>query len=295
MRLDGRSMTADPVAYRRRIGYVPEEPHLYTHLTAIEYLTLVGRLRGMPEPSVAKKVPALLHLLLLWDSRYDTMAVYSKGMRQRVLLAAALMHNPDLLVLDEPFSGLDVTAGLLFRTLLRLFAAGGRMVLFSTHRFDIVEQLCSRVVILSRGRIVAEHESRRCCSRARRHSRRCSSGPPARTTSRRWPARSSTSCSCDDHGACRLRGVSPSPRWRLSAHFFRAMFDFGILSGRGRFAQAHVARRRRRFRGLRLADGGIYADKYPVLWVRRLPSRTGVRCSATTCSSSACRCCWSRS
>jgi ABC-2 type transport system ATP-binding protein len=156
--LDGRSMSADPVGYRRRIGYVPEEPHLYTHLTAIEYLTLVGRLRGMPEQTVAEKVPALLQLLLLWDSRYNTMAVYSKGMRQRVLLAAALMHDPDLLVLDEPFSGLDVTAGLLFRTLLGMFAASGRMVLFSTHRFDIVEQLCSRVVILSRGRLVADHD-----------------------------------------------------------------------------------------------------------------------------------------
>ena len=156
--LDGRRMSDDPVAYKRRIGYVPEEPHLYTHLTATEYLMLVGRLRGLTERTLAEKVPAFLHLLLLWDSRYATMAAYSKGMRQRVLLAAALMHNPDLLVLDEPFSGLDVTAGLLFRTLLRLFAAGDRMVLFSTHRFDIVEQLCSRVVILSGGRIVAEHD-----------------------------------------------------------------------------------------------------------------------------------------
>ena len=147
-------------AYKRRIGYVPEEPHLYTHLTAIEYLTLVGRLRGLPEQTLAEKVPALLQLLLLWDSRYGTMAAYSKGMRQRVLLAAALMHDPDLLVLDEPFSGLDVTAGLLFRTLLGMFAASDRMVLFSTHRFDIVEQLCSRVVILSRGRIVGRARRR---------------------------------------------------------------------------------------------------------------------------------------
>jgi len=87
----------------------------------------------------------------------DRMAAYSKGMRQRVLLAAALMHNPDLLVLDEPFSGLDVNAGLLFRALLGLLAAEGRMVLFSTHRFDMVEKLCSRVVILSTGHLVAEH------------------------------------------------------------------------------------------------------------------------------------------
>jgi ABC-2 type transport system ATP-binding protein len=156
--LDGLRMLEDPVAYKRRIGYVPEEPHLYTHMTAVEYLMLVGRLRGLTEVVLSEKVPAFLQLLSLWDSRYVTMAAYSKGMRQRVLLAAALLHNPDLLVLDEPFSGLDVPAGLLFRTLLKMFAASGRMVLFSTHRFDMVEQLCSRVVILSAGRIVAEHE-----------------------------------------------------------------------------------------------------------------------------------------
>jgi ABC-2 type transport system ATP-binding protein len=77
-------------------------------------------------------------------------------MRQRVLLAAALLHNPSLLVLDEPFSGLDVNAGLLFQALLTLLASEGRMILFSTHRFDMVEKLCSRVVMLSSGRIVAE-------------------------------------------------------------------------------------------------------------------------------------------
>ena len=158
LRLDGVHILDDTVGYKRRIGYVPEEPHLYTHLTAAEYLMLVGRLRDLSERTLATRVPELLRLLLLWDSRYATMAAYSKGMRQRVLLAGALLHNPDLLVLDEPFSGLDVTAGLLFRTLLRMFVAENRMVLFSTHRFDMVEKLCSRVVILSRGRLV---ESRR--------------------------------------------------------------------------------------------------------------------------------------
>ncbi len=85
------------------------------------------------------------------------MNVYSKGMRQRVLVAAALLPDPDLLVLDEPFAGLDVNAGLLFRALLAQLAASGKMVLFSTHRFDMVERLCSRAVILASGRIVAEH------------------------------------------------------------------------------------------------------------------------------------------
>jgi ABC-2 type transport system ATP-binding protein len=154
--LDGRTLAEDPIGYKRRIGYVPEEPYLYTHLTATEYLTLVGRLRGLPQAALDDKITSLLRLFQLHDSRYSTMAAYSKGMRQRVLLAAALMHNPELLVLDEPFSGLDVNAGLLFRALLALLAADGRMILFSTHRFDMVEKLCSRVVILSSGRLVAE-------------------------------------------------------------------------------------------------------------------------------------------
>jgi len=156
--LDGKTMSEDPRAYKARIGYVPEEPYLYTHLTATEYLTLVGRLRGIPASTLEHKITKLLTLFQLHDSRYSTMAAYSKGMRQRVLLAAALMHNPDLLVLDEPFSGLDVNAGLLFRALLTLLAADGHMILFSTHRFDMVEKLCSRAVILSKGRLVAEHE-----------------------------------------------------------------------------------------------------------------------------------------
>jgi ABC-2 type transport system ATP-binding protein len=156
--LDGRTLSGDPVRYKKKIGYVPEEPYLYTHLTATEYLTLIGRLRHLPQPALDGRISRLLRLFQLHDGRYSTMAAYSKGMRQRVLLAAALMHNPDLLVLDEPLSGLDVNAGLLFRTLLGLLAADGRMILFSTHRFDMVEKLCSRVVILSTGRLVAEHE-----------------------------------------------------------------------------------------------------------------------------------------
>ncbi len=154
--LDGVRASDDPIAYKRRVGYVPEEPSLYAHLTASEYLTLIGRLRRMPPRTLDARVSALLKLFELYDSRYKAMAAFSKGMRQRVLVSAALLHNPDLIVLDEPFSGLDVSAGLLFRTLLRLLADEGRMIFFSTHRFDMVEKLCSRVVILSAGRVVTE-------------------------------------------------------------------------------------------------------------------------------------------
>ena len=158
MSLLGHRLAADPDAYKRRIGYVPEEPHLYTHLSAPEYLSLVGGLRSMRNPALAEKIEKLLRLFGLWDSRYLAMSGFSKGMRQRALLSAALLHNPDLLVLDEPFSGLDVSAGLLFRTLLRLFVRDGQMILFSSHRLDVVEQICGRVVILRQGRIVAVEE-----------------------------------------------------------------------------------------------------------------------------------------
>jgi ABC-2 type transport system ATP-binding protein len=154
--LFGRRLDDDPEGYKQRIGYVPEEPYLYTYLTAPEYLGLVGGLRGLRDPGLENRISHLLQLFGLWDSRYQAMAAFSKGMRQRVLLSAALLDSPDLLVLDEPFSGLDVNAAFLFRTLLRLFVRDGRMILFSSHRFDVVEQLCSRALILSAGRVVAE-------------------------------------------------------------------------------------------------------------------------------------------
>ena len=156
--LNGVNLEDDPDAYKRQIGYVPEEPYLYTHLTAQEYLKLVGSLRGFSPGKLKTRIDELLRLFQLHDSRYLAMSAFSKGMRQRVVLSAALMHNPALLVLDEPFSGLDVAAGLLMKTLLGRFAADGGMILFSTHRLDVVEQICGRVLILSEGRVAAEEQ-----------------------------------------------------------------------------------------------------------------------------------------
>ena len=156
VRINGASVEDDPPAFRARLGYVPEEPHLYTHLTAPEYLRLVGRVRGLEFNALEQQIAVLLALLDLEAASGGVMASFSKGMRQRVLVAAALLHDPELLILDEPFSGLDVNASLLLRALLVALARRGKMILLSSHQMDVVESLCQRVVILHKGRIVAQ-------------------------------------------------------------------------------------------------------------------------------------------
>ena len=151
----GQPVDRDPMAYRQILGYVPEEPHLYPHLTGAEYLEMVGHLRGLPEPALAEKIAGFLRLLSLYGDRYMPISSYSKGMRQKILLIAALLHNPELVLLDEPFSGLDVNSALVLRDLIRALAARGKVVLFSSHEMEIVERVCSRVVILHKGRVVA--------------------------------------------------------------------------------------------------------------------------------------------
>jgi ABC-2 type transport system ATP-binding protein len=158
---DGHPIQCDPAAYKQRMGYVPEEPHLYEHLTGLEYLVLVARLRDLPERRTVQRIDELLRLLSLEGDRHTPISAYSKGMRQKILLSAALLHNPDLLLLDEPFSGLDVTTSLVLRGLIQELAARGKVVLFSSHELETVERVCSRVVILHRGRVVADDSIQR--------------------------------------------------------------------------------------------------------------------------------------
>jgi ABC-2 type transport system ATP-binding protein len=144
------------IEYKHRMGYVPEEPYLYNHLSGAEYLTMVAQLRGLSHRESEERIDGLLRLLSLHDDRHASISGYSKGMRQKVLIAAALLHNPDLVLLDEPFSGLDVASALVLRSLIQELAARGKVVLFSSHELDTVERVSSRVVILHRGRIVAD-------------------------------------------------------------------------------------------------------------------------------------------
>jgi ABC-2 type transport system ATP-binding protein len=144
--------------YQQRLGYVPEEPHLYQYLAAPEYLALVGGLRDIPRATLARRIDRYLELFHLDTDRYAPLSSFSKGMRQKVLLCAALLHDPDLVVLDEPCSGLDVASTLVLRTLVRSLAERGKVIVYSSHVLDMVEKVCSEVLILHQGRLVA-HDS----------------------------------------------------------------------------------------------------------------------------------------
>ena len=153
---EGQDVSKDMVAFRAAFGYVPEEAYLYTYLSGLEYLQLVGRLRGLDEALIEAKATRLLKLLNLESWQYTPISSYSKGMRQRVLIAAALLHDPKLLIFDEPLSGLDVVSGRLFKDLLELLAAEGKAVLYISHVLEVVEQVCDRVIVIAKGRVLAD-------------------------------------------------------------------------------------------------------------------------------------------
>jgi ABC-2 type transport system ATP-binding protein len=152
---EGRPIQEQLIDYKRRLGYVPEEPYVYPYLSGYEYLELVGRLRQVPERLLKDKIEGLLRLFNLHTYRHSPIASYSKGMKQKVLISAALLHNPNVLIFDEPLSGLDVTSALTFRHLLTALAREGKTVLYSSHVLETVEKVCSRVIILYRGKMVA--------------------------------------------------------------------------------------------------------------------------------------------
>ena len=156
--LDGQPVDRTPLEYKARIGYVPEEAHLYTYLTGPEYLELIGQLRGIDPKVLHEKIDAFMRIFGLEDDRYSQMSAYSKGMRQKILISAALLHDPEIIVLDEPNSGLDVTSSLVLRSLVLELAAAGKMIVYSSHVLEIVEKVATDVLILHDSKVVA-HDS----------------------------------------------------------------------------------------------------------------------------------------
>lgn len=152
----GFDLKREPEKAKTAIGYVPDEPVLYDKLTGLEFLDFVGDLYGVPKATRKARALELLGMLGLEDKGTDLIQSYSKGMKQKVSIAGALLHKPKVLVMDEPVSGLDPMSARVLRSLVRNLARSGAAVLISTHLLEIAERMCDRIGILVAGRLIAE-------------------------------------------------------------------------------------------------------------------------------------------
>jgi ABC-2 type transport system ATP-binding protein len=151
----GRDVWSDPVGAKSRIGVLPEGLRLFERLTGSELLGFTGQLRGLPAGDVETRAAQLLAVLDLAGARHKLVVDYSTGMRKKIGLAAALLHNPEVLFLDEPFEGVDPVSAQVIRGVLERYTAGGGTVVFSSHVMELVESLCDWVAVMAGGRIVA--------------------------------------------------------------------------------------------------------------------------------------------
>ena len=152
----GVDPSVDPVGARRQIGFVPEELSLYEHLTPHEFLHVLGEIHGMERERTDKRIGDFLDLFQIGDVRHHLLSAFSRGMKQKVMITAALLHDPAILLLDEPLSGMDVNAVLVFRDLIRSLAEEGKTIVYSSHIIEVVERVCDRVSLLIEGKIVHE-------------------------------------------------------------------------------------------------------------------------------------------
>lgn len=152
----GNDIATGDSSYKRKIGYVPETADLYDNLTAYEYLTFVGELYGMEAETVNDKAKQLTALFGMEEVYHSRISSYSKGMRQKILLISSLLHDPDLLFLDEPLSGLDANSVMIVKELLAKLAAQGKTIFYSSHIMEVVEKISHRIVLLADGKLIAD-------------------------------------------------------------------------------------------------------------------------------------------
>ncbi len=153
--IDGINVVEKSDVVKKIIGYVPESGGVFETLTPVEFLTFVGRVYQMDEEKVNKKMFELMEIFEIYENRNEPMSSFSKGMKQKVLLISALMHEPKVLFLDEPLNGLDAKAIQIFKDIVKNFASEGRTIFYSSHLLDIIEKICDKLIIINRGKIIA--------------------------------------------------------------------------------------------------------------------------------------------
>lgn len=156
VRIAGYPLPEQHLEAKKIIGYLPEAPLVYECLSGTEFLEFLGRLQGLEEKILQDRIRVLLEAFELSNVRVPRISAYSKGMRQKILLSAALLHNPDVLLLDEPLSGLDVETSILIKDLLSALSAQGKTILYSSHVLDVVEKVCHRILVIDHGSLIAD-------------------------------------------------------------------------------------------------------------------------------------------
>ena len=154
--IDNYDIIKEPLEVKRKIGYVPESGALYENLTPSEYLNMIGSLYHLADEVLENKIDEFLKIFKLKNSKNDRMNTFSKGMKQKVVISAALLHNPDVIFFDEPLNGLDANSALLLKELVRNLANQGKTIFYCSHILEVVEKICERVIIINEGKIVAD-------------------------------------------------------------------------------------------------------------------------------------------
>jgi ABC-2 type transport system ATP-binding protein len=163
-RVAGFDVIEQPLEMKKRIGYVPETGALYESLSPAEYLEMVGCLHHLDPKVIQTRIDELLELFGILANKNQRMTEFSKGMKQKVLISAALLHNPDVLFLDEPLNGLDANTAMIFKELLKKMAAQGKTILFCSHILEVVERICSRILIINEGKRIIEGTAQEICA-----------------------------------------------------------------------------------------------------------------------------------
>ena len=154
--VDGITMADNPLGIKRLMGYVPENAEIYEVLTPTEYLQFIGKLYGMEESVLDERALKLLGAFGLANNVNDRMDTFSKGMKQKVLLISGIIHNPRIIVLDEPLSGLDANAVIMVKELIMRLSQEGKTIFYCSHMMDVVEKVSDRILLINKGEIVAD-------------------------------------------------------------------------------------------------------------------------------------------
>jgi ABC-2 type transport system ATP-binding protein len=155
IRIDGISMVEAPVEVKKRLGFIPDRPYLYEKLTGMEFMNFSGDLYGINDTAIQDKSEELLKMFALFNWRHELIEAYSHGMKQRLIIAAALLHDPKVIIVDEPMVGLDPAAVKMVKGILRQLALNGKTIFMSTHTLSVAENLCDRIGIIHKGSLIA--------------------------------------------------------------------------------------------------------------------------------------------